>query len=202
VDGTSIHLPDNVWFVGTANQDESTLEFADKTYNRAHVMELPAHRPVVRHPRRNERIEPYGVKALHDAFEAAQRRHNKTTSSAYTFVQDLADPLFEHGRVQVAPRIVNQFNKFVPVVVAAWAGERPDEEHPYDDLAQDGVSLAVDHFVTTKILSRLRSRYDVTEDRVAALRTNIERLWEKAGFAGAPTRCTGVLEDLARRWAG
>jgi hypothetical protein len=33
-------IPPNVWFVGTANQDETTLEFADKTYDRAHVMEL------------------------------------------------------------------------------------------------------------------------------------------------------------------
>ncbi|HEX5405041.1 MAG TPA: hypothetical protein VFX16_22385 [Pseudonocardiaceae bacterium] len=201
VDGTSIHLPDNVWFVGTANQDESTLEFADKTYNRAHVMELPAHRPFVRRSR-IERIEPYDVKALRDAFKAAQREHNEKTKGAYTFVQEMADPLFEHGRVQVAPRIVKQFNKFVPVVVAAWEGARPDEKHKYDDLTQDGLSLAVDHFFATKVLSRLRNRYDVTEERVAALRTSIEERWEKNGFAGTAVRCIGVLDDVARRWAG
>lgn len=33
-------IPPNIWFIGTANQDETTLEFADKTYDRAHVMEL------------------------------------------------------------------------------------------------------------------------------------------------------------------
>ena len=34
-------LPRNVWFVGTANHDETTVAFADKTYDRAHVQELP-----------------------------------------------------------------------------------------------------------------------------------------------------------------
>lgn len=201
VDGTSIRLPDNVWFVGTANQDESTLEFADKTYNRAHVMELPAHRPFVQRSG-IKRIESYELNALRNAFKAAQREHNKTTKGAYTFVQQMADPLFEHGRVQVAPRIVKQFNKFVPVVVAAWEGALPDEKYDYDDRAQDGLSLAVDHFVATKVLSRLRNRYDVTEERVAALRASIEGRWEKAGFAGTAVRCLGVLDDVARRWAG
>lgn len=35
-------IPQNVWFVGTANHDETTKDFADKTYDRAHVMKLPA----------------------------------------------------------------------------------------------------------------------------------------------------------------
>jgi hypothetical protein len=102
----------------------------------------------------------------------------------------------------VAPRIVKHFNKFIPVVVAAWEGARPDERHQYDDRAQDGLSLAVDHFVATKILSRLRNRYDVTEERVVALRTSVEERWEKAGFGGTPVRCIRVLDDVARRWAG
>src|SRR5262249_25916943 len=40
-DGRKLPVPRNVWFVGTANHDETTLHFADKTYDRAHVMELP-----------------------------------------------------------------------------------------------------------------------------------------------------------------
>ena len=42
--GKKLPLPPNVWFVGTANHDETTKDFADKTYDRAHVMELPRHR--------------------------------------------------------------------------------------------------------------------------------------------------------------
>ena len=43
VEGRKIRVPNNVWFVGTANHDETTNEFADKTYDRAHVMTLPRH---------------------------------------------------------------------------------------------------------------------------------------------------------------
>ncbi|MCA9633893.1 MAG: hypothetical protein KC766_39865, partial [Myxococcales bacterium] len=37
---TMVIVPDNVFFVGTANQDETTKGFADKTYDRAMVMRL------------------------------------------------------------------------------------------------------------------------------------------------------------------
>jgi AAA domain (dynein-related subfamily) len=41
VDGRKLCIPPNVWFIGTANHDETTVEFADKTYDRAWVLELP-----------------------------------------------------------------------------------------------------------------------------------------------------------------
>ena len=45
-EGSRLPLPRNVWFVGTANHDETTVAFADKTYDRAHVQELPSrHEP-------------------------------------------------------------------------------------------------------------------------------------------------------------
>ena len=40
-DGRQILVPKNVWFIGTANHDETTNELADKTYDRSHVMTLP-----------------------------------------------------------------------------------------------------------------------------------------------------------------
>ena len=41
IEGRKILVPGNVWFIGTANHDETTNELADKTYDRAHVMTLP-----------------------------------------------------------------------------------------------------------------------------------------------------------------
>lgn len=40
-DGCKILVPGSVWFIGTANHEETTNELADKTYDRAHVMTLP-----------------------------------------------------------------------------------------------------------------------------------------------------------------
>ena len=36
-----LQIPENVWFIGTANHDETTLQFAPKTYDRANIMEMP-----------------------------------------------------------------------------------------------------------------------------------------------------------------
>jgi 5-methylcytosine-specific restriction endonuclease McrBC GTP-binding regulatory subunit McrB len=36
-EGRLLAIPSNVWFVGTANHDETTMGFADKTYDRSHV---------------------------------------------------------------------------------------------------------------------------------------------------------------------
>ncbi len=38
VDGTTLKIPPNVWFIGTANRDESTYDISDKVYDRAHTM--------------------------------------------------------------------------------------------------------------------------------------------------------------------
>ena len=39
--GVGIKIPDNVWFIGTANHDETTVTFAPKTYDRANILEMP-----------------------------------------------------------------------------------------------------------------------------------------------------------------
>ena len=39
--GGTILIPKNVRFIGTANHDETTLEFAPKTYDRSNVIEMP-----------------------------------------------------------------------------------------------------------------------------------------------------------------
>ncbi len=38
VDGHTLKIPANVWFIGTANRDESTFEISDKVYDRAMTM--------------------------------------------------------------------------------------------------------------------------------------------------------------------
>ncbi len=57
-EGNKLLVPENIWFVGTANHDETTKDFADKTYDRSLVMEFP-HRPqpfTVTPPKRRDPI--------------------------------------------------------------------------------------------------------------------------------------------------
>lgn len=47
IDGRKIRVTDNIWFIGTANQDESTFEISDKVYDRAQVVSLNRNAPQI-----------------------------------------------------------------------------------------------------------------------------------------------------------
>jgi hypothetical protein len=200
VGGTSLELPDNVWFIGTANQDESTLEFADKTYNRAHLMELPPHRPWV--PRTRDGVQPYSLTSLREAFTRARDQHTDAIGTVRDFVHGLSGDLWEHGRLQMSPRVEEQLRNFVPVVVAARDGGSPKENHDYGDSEQDGLAIAADHFLAYKVLRAVRGRFDVTSERIEALRESVALHWDEAKLAGAPVRCDRMFDEERRRRDG
>ncbi|WP_091075826.1 AAA family ATPase [Micromonospora nigra] len=198
VGGTSIVLPPNVWFIGTANQDESTLEFADKTYNRAHLMELPAQRP--RLDRRPvPALPPYGTDTLRRAFKQARRAHREDEKAVLAFVEYLTGDLQEHGRALLGPRVEKQLRAFTPVVVAARQGDPTGEQPEYGDADQDGRSLAADHFLAMKVLRTVRGRYDVTVTGLGKLREAIRTAWDLHKMAGEPVRCVRLLDDEVHR---
>ena len=75
IEGRKIRVPPNIWFVGTANHDETTNEFVDKTYDRAHVMTLPRHED-------SFKIEPkqpttFSFRSLMNRFEEAKNKHSE-----------------------------------------------------------------------------------------------------------------------------
>lgn len=184
--GTGISLPGNVWFVGTANQDESTLEFADKTYNRSYVLELSADRPDVTG---RGQVQPYSVRALREAFDQACQQHGGKLKRVEDLLADLKEDLYEVGRIQLDPRLKKQLGKYVPVVIAARG----------DDHA-DPVALAADQFLASKLLHQLHSRFEVTPEGISKLQENIELAHWPARFPGTePSQCRRVLADELRR---
>ncbi|MDE7306474.1 MAG: AAA family ATPase, partial [Clostridia bacterium] len=46
-EGHTIKIPSNVWFIGTANRDESTFEISDKVYDRAQTMNFYKRAPKI-----------------------------------------------------------------------------------------------------------------------------------------------------------
>ena len=72
IDGRKIRVTDNIWFVGTANRDESTFEISDKVYDRAQVVSL--NRKGVSEGSYTSTSEKYiSVTKLEELFEAAIR---------------------------------------------------------------------------------------------------------------------------------
>ncbi|TDC15511.1 hypothetical protein [Actinomadura bangladeshensis] len=162
-DGRFLELPDNVWFIGTANNDETTVRFAPKTYDRAHVLELPA-RPVAFDPGAGgaEPVEPMSMRSLDAAFDEAVRHHGSETDRVLGFFdRELGDRLRDDFGSAWGPRLRRQAERLVPVTVAAGgtAGE------------------AADHLLATKILRSLSGRFEIQPTQLRALEEQIIASW-------------------------
>lgn len=181
--GRTLPIPQNVWFVGTANHDETTKDFADKTYDRAHVMELPRHRAQFEPEQRSAR-NPVSSAALRSAFTRAQEAHATEAKAAYAFLdQSFADILDRRFGVGWGNRLERQTLDFVPVVVAAGGT----------------VGEAVDHILATKLLRRVRDRHDTRPEDLQALKERIEEAWPRLGQAESAKRSTDIVRDELRR---
>ncbi len=185
VDGRSLRMPGNVWFVGTANHDETTKDFADKTYDRAVVMELPL-KPAPFNTEPPFALDlPIGLEALEEAFQRAARRHEKETSMALQFLDThLKDPLARRFRTGWSPRLDRQARRFVPAVIAAGGS----------------MAEALDHLAAMRILRKIRDRHATRMDDLDVLCEVFEARW-KADIdkKRRPTRCLELLDAEAHR---
>lgn len=181
VDGRYIGLPDNVWFVGTANHDETTKDFADKTYDRSFVLELP-NSPMPFEVDQVPARLPVACAGLQAAFERAMREHEDAARQCSDWLeQHVKEPLARDFGVGWGGRLKAQIGRFVPVVVAAGgdAGE------------------ALDQVLSSRILRKLRGRHDLLEEDLQALRAVIDENW--AGPSG-PDLSLAILDGELRRF--
>jgi hypothetical protein len=181
--GTKLPIPPNVWFIGTANHDETTKDFADKTYDRAHVMELPRNRE------KFTRVDiqpqhPVSLEALQTAFNKAVQTHASDAAEAYEFLQEnLGETLGQRFRVGWGNRLKRQLDFYVPVVVAAGGT----------------VGEATDHILATKLLRKIRDRHDNRPEAIIALRECIQSGWSLLCKKHEPRRSLALLQQELHR---
>lgn len=186
--GRRILVPGNVWFIGTANHDETTNELADKTYDRAHVMTLPKqdHRFSINH------FEPasYSYRSLCKAFERARAEHQAE-------VRGLLDRLTEDAFTeQLGNKFAlgwgNRFEKqaldFIPVMLATGAT----------------LGQSLDHLLFTRVMrqGKVTGRYNVGVDAVRGLKDVLENFWISTNLDGDPLKSLALLEADIRRLEG
>ena len=167
VERRKLPLPDNVWFVGTANMDETTKDFADKTYDRAHVMELPR-QPSSFVGRLYDRKLPISHHLLRQAFQSATGdSHPKLKKFLDLLEKRLGGLLATEFQIGWGNRLERYVSNFIPVYTASGGS----------------LGEAVDHVIATKILRRIRNRHDLDKEPLARLdeevRTILKELDEK-----------------------
>ena len=171
-----IRLPENMWFVGTANNDDSTFAISDKVYDRAMVINLD---------RRAERFEaergePISLSCTH--FQAliteAQAIYGLSDRSRRKLSQ-LDAYMIARFHVTFGNRIMKQIEQYVPVMLAC-GGDELD---------------ALDDILARKVLRKLESQNPVY------VRSEAEGLLATLDELFGPDRmplCRGYLARLER----
>jgi len=118
--GGRLKLPPNMWFVGTANNDDSTFAISDKVYDRAMVINLD---------RKTQFFEATGspqVRISADQFDAmvarAQREYSMTARNARR-LKKLDAYMIDKFKITFGNRIMKQIRQYIPVYLACGGDE-------------------------------------------------------------------------------
>ena len=126
VDGR-IQLPNNMWFVGTANNDDSTFAISDKVYDRAMILNL------------DSKSQPFTAPTtpqLHLSAAAFQKLAEQAvatyelSSRNRQRLKELDKYLIDHFHITFGNRIMKQITTYIPVYVACGG----DELEALDDI--------------------------------------------------------------------
>ncbi len=113
-------LPENMWYVGTANNDDSTFAISDKVYDRALPINIDTKGKYFEAPYTEHLNLNY--KHLESMFAEAKEKY-KVSEDNLKKIEVLDDYVIEHFRLAFGNRIVKQLRDFVPVYVACGGTE-------------------------------------------------------------------------------
>ena len=115
-----IKLPVNMWFIGTANNDDSTFAISDKVYDRAMILNLDEKSERFVAPRTKPTpITAENFKRL--TLEAMQEY--ELTGRNMKRLEELDKYLISHFHITFGNRIMKQIRQYVPVFVACGGME-------------------------------------------------------------------------------
>ena len=184
-DGRQILVPQNVWFIGTSNHDETTNELADKTYDRAHVMTLP--KQDIRFKIDKFDNANYSFSSLQRVFMQATQKHRRE-------VEELLSKLSEHDITkQLADvfglgwgnRFERQAKNFIPVMLASGATK----------------GEALDHLLSSRVMrsGKVTGRYDINADEIGKMTDALNDFWSKNDIPSDPTKSLELLNADRQR---
>ena len=140
--GGQIKLPNNMWFIGTANNDDSTFAISDKVYDRAMVMNL------------DQKSEPFSAPRTRNVHITAERfmKLAEEAQSEYAItgrnmrrLEKLDEYMIKVFHITFGNRIMKQIKTYIPVYVAC-GGEELD---------------ALDDILSKKVLRKLETQNPV-----------------------------------------
>ncbi len=156
-----LKIPENMWYVGTINNDDSTFMITDKVYDRAMPIAIDDKCEEFSAPD----TEPLKVsyKYFQDLFDKAAAEH-PVTDDTLEKVAQLDRYVIDHFRLAFGNRIVKQLKEFVPAFVACGGDE----------------VLAIDYLIAHKILRKFEQlNLAYIKDEIDGLINYLEKLFGK-----------------------
>ena len=176
INGGTVQIPDNIWFVGTINNDDSTFAVADKVYDRAIPIDLDSRAD----PFECEPADPIYITTDHleQLFEKAREQY-PITQQMLDKLDILNDYLIKNFRLAFGNRIMKQIGDFVPCFVACGGTEME----------------AVDFIVAKKVLRKFESlSLGFMKDELTKCSNYLDRLFGKNKMVV----CKDYIEQLKK----
>ena len=175
-----LQIPANVYFVGTANKDDSTFTITDKVYDRAITIDFD---------NRNDAFEVTGnsdkvtisyshLKGLFD--KALGNIDYQMTRADFEKLEVITNYIYDKFDITFGNRILTQINNVVPVFVAC-GGKKED---------------ALDFLLSRKVISKIEGRF---EDYVKGALKELLVLMEKTYGSGVLRRSERTVQSIMRR---
>ena len=115
-----IKLPENMWFIGTANNDDSTFAISDKVYDRAMIMNLDSKCERFAAPVTEKMY--VSADQFNDLVKKALKEHDISARNKKR-LDELDAYLIKHFHVTFGNRIMKQIRTYIPVYVSCGGEE-------------------------------------------------------------------------------
>jgi MoxR-like ATPase len=181
--GGKLKIPENVRFIGTANHDETTMEFAPKTYDRSNLMEMPKNHPDKKLFK--EADEEFDVRYdwLNYEFEKAEKVNKEAFKRFHDFINsyDIKFLLLEKG-IGVGNRLEYQAERFIGVFIESGNEKEKD------------IAIATDHLITSRLFRTLKNRYDLDKTNLTKFKEEYVKLFGKTFNNQKPNFTVDLLD--------
>jgi len=161
IDGGTVQVTDNVWFIGTINNDDSTFAVADKVYDRAIPIDLDSRADAFE----CEMTPPVYVTTDHlNALFAKAKQEHPISQEALDKLEVLNAYLIKNFRLAFGNRIMKQIRDYVPCFIACGGTE----------------IQAIDFIVAKKVLRKFESlSLGFMKDELTKFNTYLDKLFGK-----------------------
>lgn len=173
-----IQIPQNIWFVGTANKDDSTFTITDKVYDRVASIEMNAKaQPINAEPTDGIHMSYEYLNSLFKAAQAVYKISDKTMEN----LAKLDDFITEKFQITFGNRIMKQISLFIPVYIACGGDEIE----------------GLDYLVARKILRKFETlNLPFLQNEIEMLIAYINKLFGKNNFLESKKMLNGYHKQI------